>query len=62
MSNEALSTLTRIKAEREARVSGTNPMGYQSEALRTSTNELVSSSQRAATADRNLANAMARLK
>ncbi|QVW28580.1 hypothetical protein pEaSNUABM8_00083 [Erwinia phage pEa_SNUABM_8] len=62
MPNDALNTMARIEAARKARITETNSMGHQSEALRTSTNTLTSSFQRGNVADRNLANAMARLK
>ncbi|ANZ48571.1 hypothetical protein BIZ78_gp004 [Erwinia phage vB_EamM_Caitlin] len=61
MNNEALNTLARIKAAREARISETNPDGHQSEALRVSSNALRSSMRENASVDQTLADAMARL-
>lgn len=54
--------LARIEAARRARISETNPHGHQSEQLRASTATLEQSLERGKTTDRNLADAMARLR
>lgn len=57
-----MNTLERIKAAHLARISPSNPHGHQSEQLRVSTAALDQSMERGKVADKNLSDAMARLR